>query len=181
MRLAARGFTLIEILVVIFIIGLIAASVALSLSEEQGAYKEAQIFLQAVDFEAEYAALNGEVIGMFAEPRESQDGLLKQWCYHWKTLREGDWQDLPEDTLAEHCMEAGLQWDLVIEGKAYRYDPELEKQPPVLLFSPSGEATPVEMAIFTEGATSEAQRIEIDMMGTTHWRNEEDEEKRRAR
>lgn len=179
-----RGFTLIEILVVVFIIGLTASMVALSIGDrkdETGTRKEALAFLQAVDFVSEYAALNGEMVGLFIQPKESSDTASKQWCYRWQRLREGGWTDLPEDTVGEHCMEEGLQWDLVVEGHIWAYEPDLEVQPPVLIFSPSGESTPVEMAIFAQGDSEGSQRIEIDLMGVTHWRNQEEEEKRDGR
>jgi len=161
-----QGFTLIEILVVVFIIGLTAGMVALSVGDrknETGAPKEAALLIQAMDFVSEYAALNGEMVGLFIQPKESSDSLTKQWCYHWQRLREGGWTDLPEDTLSEHCMEEALQWDLVVEGHVWAYEPDLEVQPPVVVFSPSGESTEAEMAIFTPGESDSAQRIEIDL------------------
>ena len=176
-----QGFTLIEILVVVFIIGLTAGMVALTVGDrksETGAPKEAALLVQAVDFVSEYATLNGEVVALFIQPKEASDSLGKQWCYHWKRLREGGWTDLPEDTLDEHCMDESVQWDLTVEGHVWTYDEDLEVQPPVLVFSPSGESTEVEMAIFESGDADNTQRIEIDLMGTIHWLNQEEDEKR---
>lgn len=74
-------------------------------------------------------------------------------------------------------MAENLQWELVIEGRLYNYDPDLETQPPVLVFSPSGEATPVTMSLFESGAGSDPQHIEIDMMGSSQWREAEEARK----
>lgn len=179
---SVQGFTLIEIMIVVFIIGLMAAVITLSIGEDKSKAPprvEAQAFMQAVDFISEFAALNGEVVGMFITPHESSDSLGKYWCYSWQRYRDNGWSNLPEDSLSEHCMAPNVQWELVIEGHLYVYDPDLEFHPPVLVFSPSGEATPVEMAIFEQGdSTTEPQHIEIDLMGSTHWREQDEARKR---
>jgi general secretion pathway protein H len=178
-----QGFTLIEILIVAFIIGMTASLIALSIGDDKtdkAPFKEAQELILAIGFASEHAALNGEVIGMFIAPKETKDSLQQQWCYRWQRLRDNLWGEMPEDTLAEHCMSETVQWELEMEGRLYVYDPDLEIQPPVLVFSPSGEATPVEMAIFEPGATttSEAQHIEIDMMGNSRWPEQEKQDGR---
>lgn len=174
---SSRGFTLIEIMIVTLIIGMTASLIALSMNDsknEKGPYKEAQTLMQTIDFVGEYAALNGDIIGMFVAPKETEDSLGKRWCYSWKRMRDGAWGSMPEDTLKEHCMDDRVQWELVVEGHMYVYDPDLEVQPPVLVFSPSGEATPVEMGMFEQGTTTtEAQHIEIDMMGNARWPEQE--------
>ncbi|GGY86842.1 putative type II secretion system protein H [Cellvibrio zantedeschiae] len=179
---SVRGFTLIEIMIVVFIIGLMATVITLSVGEDKSKAAprlEAQAFMQAVGFVSEFAALNGEVVAMFISPRESSDSLGKYWCYNWQRYRDNAWVKLPEDSLSEHCMDERVQWELVVEGHLYTYDPDLETQPPVLVFSPSGEATPVEMALFEQGTgtNTEAQHIEIDMMGNSHWREEDEAQK----
>lgn len=179
-----EGFTLIEILIVMVIIAFSISIVTLSIGgnkDESGTRKEAQAFLQAADFAEEDAILNGNIIGMFLRPQVTEDAGAKAWCYNWLRYRDNSWQPMPEETLSEHCMPANMQWDLVIEGRLYTYDPELEVQPPVLVFSPSGETTAVEMAIFEHGTASEPQRIEIDLIGNVHWRNLEEEEKRNGK
>lgn len=177
LRTSVSGFTLIEIMIVVFIIGLMAAVISLSMGEDKSKAAprvEAQTLMQAIGFAGEYAALNGEVVAMFITPHESSDSLGKYWCYHWQRYRDNGWVNLPQDSLTEHCMTENLQWELVIEGHLYVYDPDLEIQPPVIVFSPSGEATPAEMALFEQGAAGEPQHIEIDLMGNTHWREEEE-------
>lgn len=173
-----------EIMIVVFIIGLTVSLMSLSVGDsrqDNAAYKEAAAFMQAVEFIGEQTVLNGELIAMFIAPKDSEEGLAKQWCYRWQRFLDGAWRDLAEDTLSEHCMVDNMQWEIIQEGKTYEYDPNLEIQPPVLVFSPSGETTPAEMAIFESGATTEAQRIEIDLVGGIRWINIEEKEVRRGR
>lgn len=179
-RTLQQGFTLIEILIVVFIIGLMAGMISLSLGSDKkdnAPYREAQALMQAVDFVSEYAALNGEVLAMFISPRESETGGTS-WCYRWQRFRDNSWSDLADGSLSEHCMPDTVQWELVTEGHLYNYDPDLEIQPPVLVFAPGGDATPVEISLFEPSSGSEPQHIEIDMMGASHWR-EQDEAKLR--
>jgi len=181
-RQQQRGFTLIEMLIVMVIIGFSISIVALSIgkpADEEGLVKEARLLMTAIDFVSEQAVLNGEIIAMFVQPKEEEEG--KRWCYRWQRYRDGGWQALPDDTLKEYCMPANVQWDLVVEGRVWAYDPELNPQPPLLFFAPSSETTPVEMAIFERGSDMPAQRIEIDMMGNAHWRNQEEADKDNGR
>lgn len=171
-----QGFTLIEILIVVFIIGLTASVISISIGDDKkdsAPYQEAQALLQAFAFVNEHTVLNGEIIALFVNQQESEDALNQRWCYSWKRLRDNVWSEMPEDILPEHCMAETVVWELVIEGRIYVYDPDLETQPPLLVFSPSGEATPVEMALFESIAKSSdgksAQHIEIDMMGNSRW------------
>jgi general secretion pathway protein H len=184
----AKGFTLIEIIAVIVIIGLMAAMISVSMGGKTAANPtrhEAQLFMQAADFVAEQAVLNGEVIGMFVELRDSEDSTAKQWCYRWQLFRDEAWHDLPEDSLSEHCLPDDMQWDLSIEGHLFAYEPELEVQLPALVWSPSGESTPLEMKFYENsshvnaGTKSEVQHIEIDMMGNIEWLELNEENERR--
>ncbi|RYY03869.1 MAG: type II secretion system protein [Gammaproteobacteria bacterium] len=182
MKRSMQGFTLIEIMIVALIIGMTASLIAISIGDnkaDKAPKTEAEAFVHAVDFVSEYAALNGEVIGMFAVPKNTEDSLGKKWCYDWKRNRANEWVALPEDSLVEHCMAESVQWEMVIEGHVYVYDPDLEIQPPTLVFSPSGETTAVEMSMFEEGTTNtETQHIQIDLMGGICWpEGEKDQDK----
>lgn len=183
-RGAGAGFTLIEMLIVMVIIGFSISVISLSIgksSETDVARSEAQQLLQALDFVGEQAVLNGELIAMFVTTRPTEDGLNKRWCYSWQRWRDRHWSALPEETLTEHCLPEAVQWDIVIEGKPYIYDPDIKPPKPVLSFAPSGETNALDMAIFERGSDSPAQRIEIDLMGNLHWRNQEEEERRNGR
>lgn len=177
---AQSGFTLLELMVVILIIGLglSVISVAIGKDEVSAVRTETETFISKAGFVAEQAVLNREIVGLFIEPRSSTESTDNQWCYRWQRFRNNNWQDANEN-LTEHCLPVTVQLDLVIENELYEFDPELDIQPPVLVFYPSGEATLFEMALFpaTSGALREEdiQRIEINMMGELQWLNRERE------
>lgn len=164
----SQGFTLIEILAVIIIIGLITSIVSLNVDrgdDDTGPRKEAQTLRQALDFVSDFSVLNGEIVGMFVEPKTVEGSLGRQWCYHWQRFRSERWEDMPKDTLSEHCMAETIQLDLLVEGKLVLYDEDLEVQPPVLVWSPSGESTPIEITLYENGSSSEKKVIVVGMMG----------------
>lgn len=174
------GFTLLEIMVVILILGLSLGVVSLSVGGDDGAsatQKEAENFMLTANFVAEQTVLNSQIIGLFFEPRNSAGSIDVQWCYRWQQRRDQSWQELSE-SLGEHCLSPQIKVEMIVEDEPYEHDPDLTPTPPVLVFYPSGESTPFELAIFRAegGFTDEEtiQRIEVDMVGTIRWLNREE-------
>ena len=169
------GFTLLEIMVVILILGFALGVVSLSVGGDDGAsaaHKEAEDFMLTANFVAEQTVLNSQIIGLFFEPRNAADSIDVQWCYRWQQRRDNTWQEI--SSLPEHCLPTILQVEMIVEDEPYEHDPDLTPTPPVLVFYPSGESTPFELAIFESqgGFTEEEtiQRIEVDMMSDVRWR-----------
>lgn len=167
-------------MIVVFIIGLMAGLISLSMSDDKSKTPprlEAQALIQAIGFASEFAVLNGEMVALFINRKPSEDSASDIWCYDWRRYRDGNWGVFAADSLSEHCLDERVQWELIVEGQAYNFDPDLEVQPPVLVFSPSGEATAVEMALFDQTGSENTQHIDIDLMGNSRWR-EDDAQKR---
>lgn len=180
-RVRQSGFTLIELMVVVLIMGLGLGLVALSVGRDGStmARDEAEQFMLRADFVAEQVVLNSEVIGLFVEPRDVINSSDYQWCYRWQRLRNNSWEEL-SDALEERCLPSALQVEMVVENEPYEYDPEVDTPTPVVVFYPSGESTVFELAIYDAdqrltGTQDAIQRIEIDMMGTLRWVNREAE------
>jgi general secretion pathway protein H len=82
-RLRQRGFSLIEILVVLFIIGIAVTAVSLSVGGDDGVSitrKQTEDFMLASRFVSEQAVLSNEIVGLFVEPQQrvGSHGLI--WC-----------------------------------------------------------------------------------------------------
>lgn len=174
------GFTLLELMVVVLIMGLGLGLISLAMSRGGAsvARAEAEQFMLRASFVSEEVVLNNQIIGLFFEPRDLAGSTDREWCYSWQRFRGGNWDEL--EALSEYCLPVTLQVDILVENEAYQYDPELDTQPPVVVFYPSGESTLFEIAIFESGrgAAVEAeavQRIQIDMMGRLRWLNREAE------
>jgi general secretion pathway protein H len=176
-----RGFTLLELMVVVLIMGMGLGLIAISMGRDgaSASREEAEEFMRRVSFVAEQVVLNSEVIGLFVEPRSLSNSLDNSWCFRWQRFRSNAWGEIT-DGLEEHCLPVSLEVDMVVEDEPYEYDPELETQPPVLVFYPSGEATEFEIAIYERAQFDSSngdtvQRVQIDMMGQLRWLNREAE------
>jgi general secretion pathway protein H len=185
-----RGFTLIEIIFVVFIIGMAVSVISISVGGNAAAdmtRKEAEEFMMQAGYIAEQSVLKGETHGLFVEPRPAQDiDGQEQWCYQWRRVRDRQWQDLPE--LTQHCLAEGQVIEFVVEDELWEFDPELEYQDPVMGFFPSGDGSgKIEIVISTDqlqtGDPAETEEFELDLTGELHWVSEEKriEEEQRGR
>ncbi|MDO3388724.1 type II secretion system minor pseudopilin GspH [Gilvimarinus sp. SDUM040013] len=168
-----KGFTLIEIMIVVMIIGLSAGMATLAFTPDDTSRLEeaADKFLLQTEFVAEQTTLTGEVIGLFVRPTQSREG--EQWCYRWRRFRNSSWQPV-SDFLPDQCLQPDMGVEMIVEGEEYEYDPNLTSPEPVMIFYPSGEATPLEIALFAQfDSEQDVQRLEVDMMGRVRWLNRE--------
>lgn len=173
MRSIPRGFTLIEIMVVVLIIGLSAGMVSLAFSPDKAGEleKATDKFLLQIEFVAEQTVLTGEVIGLFMQPVQDRDG--ERWCYRWRRFRNSSWQSVSE-YLPDQCFPSQAGVEIIVEDEPYEYDPDTTSPRPVLIFYPSGEANRFEIALFPLfDNDQEVQRLEVDMMGQVRWLNRE--------
>lgn len=180
MKPSERGFTLIEIIIVVFIIGMAVGAISIAVGGDEAAdltRKEAESFILQGSYIAEQSVLKGETHGLFVELRPAQNvDSGEQWCYQWRRVRDRQWQDLPE--LEQHCLPEQLAIEFVIDEELWEYDPELEYQEPVMGFFPSGDGSgEVEISIFANelqaNAEVEPELFKLDMIGELHWVSEE--------
>lgn len=174
-----QGFTLIEIIVVVFIIGMAVGVISISVGGNAAAdqvRKEAEEFMLQTAYIAEQTILKGENYGLFVDLRPAQDfDGEEQWCYRWRRVRDRQWQDIPE--LNQHCLAEGLGIEFRIEKSEWEYDPELEYPDPVIAFYAGDVSAEAEIAIFSNSAMSdraETQNFKLDLNGEIHWLNEEE-------
>jgi len=183
MRTRQQGFTLIEIMVVVLLIGLVLAAVSLAVggkSEQEQARVAAEELVLEANYLIEQAVLKGETYGLFVAlqaPALERKSASAVWCYQWQRVRDHHWDPLPELPEAK-CLDEGLVLEVSVDGRKWKYDPKLEYQDPVLGFFPSGDASgDIEMAIFAQNSATtddrQVQHIAINPLGELHWRNQE--------
>ncbi|TLY61080.1 MAG: type II secretion system protein GspH [Gammaproteobacteria bacterium] len=162
MRLIARqrGFTLIEILVVVVIIGVIAAGVVLSVSltgRDNELEKEGNRLLTLVNYAREQAELQTRDYGL----------LLQQDGYEFVAydVRRGGWRSVFEDdALRERKLPDGLDLKLVVEGRPVvlrRPSDAKDKTPQVVIFA-NGDLTSFEITVEREGGVRSITVVQDD-------------------
>lgn len=104
-RPSSRGFTLIEILVVIAILAIATGAVALAYttSDRDAATREARRFAGALEHAAARAQARGQTLGASAEGNA--------WRFWQRDAESGQWQVLaaPDDVLAARTLPEGMR------------------------------------------------------------------------
>src|SRR5690606_10509350 len=131
----ARGFTLIEILVVVAIVGVLALALTLSISASTDRQLEgaAERFSALLGHACEQAELRGREIGV----------TLGAEGYAFMRLDGDAWQALANDgELRARQWPQGVSIDLAREGRPLRLAPVEKEMAPQLVCFSSGELTP---------------------------------------
>jgi len=152
---AARGFTLIEILVVVVIIAIVASVAVISvnaLGRDTEIADETRRLVGLIGLVREQAEMEGRDYGLRLE-EERYDFMLHD-------VRGDQWQVIEEDRLLRsRDLPPGLQLRLRLEGRevVLRPPPDRKKpRPPQILMLSSGDLTAFEMRIQREDSDHEA-------------------------
>ncbi len=167
-------------MVVLLIIGMIFGMATLSMrgGGSSELEEETEQFMLRARFVSEQAVLNRNLAALFVEPEQRQGSMDLRWCYEWRRWLDQSWQPVT-DSLERQCLPTGIQIEILVEEQPWEYDPTEAPAKPVLIFYPSGEATPFELALAPAGIdrNPEAiQRVQVDLMGRILWLNREEAE-----
>ncbi|MGQ9426930.1 type II secretion system minor pseudopilin GspH [Gilvimarinus sp. F26214L] len=178
----ARGFSLIELLVVIFIIGLLIGTVSLSVniggSPEEQIETESQRLLEYSRLAEDRAVLTGEPIGLVLIEPDLEPG----WRYRWQSYRGGVWVEAGPPLEAAQLPE-NLEVSLEVEGELVNFsrieqredDDEDEPPLPSIVFYPGGEVTPFQLTLFDAEAVEEQRVLTSELRGRVEIVDDEDE------
>ncbi len=140
LRLAvARGFSLIELLVVVVIVGVIALAATLSIvgGAQRQLQREAERFQALAGQACEQAELGGREIGI----------VVASTGYSFLLLAGSDWQDFPDDAeLRRRSWSDGMRVELSREGRGVDLSAATGTTPEIVCFS-SGELTPFALTL----------------------------------
>lgn len=170
-RASASGFTLIEILVVLIVVGLLAALAVLNLGggsqqrEMENHVREMFLLMQTA---SEQAVLNNKELGL----------LLEEGSYRFVTLNEqaNEWAQPGERMFRQRSFPDWLLATEFIESDTPRLASEEDRLRPDIVFFSSGETTPFEVE-FTIGSDSSYMHVlASDGISPLEWRRPGDDE-----
>lgn len=175
-----RGFTLIEILVVMVVIGLMAAIAVVNLGggsqQRELENKSRELFL-LMQTASEQAVLNNQELGVRLE--ESEDTGNDQYRFLAYDDLNDKWQPQGERLFAPRHMPRWLVWRPIIEDDVPKLaassntqnsgDDDQDNPRPDIVFFSSGEITPFELELSNVSDKDRAFLIQSDGVNGLTW------------
>lgn len=176
MRARQAGFSLLELMAVIFVIGLSLGMVSLTVSgggPRNELIDEVEKFMGVAQFASEKAILSGEAIGLKLEPplwqtQRGQDPDDVGWRYQWVTDGSEGWQNIPN--LPPVNLPPSIRLTVEIDETLWNYADQLDRTTPVAAYYSSGDVTVIAIEWTDEREPGFSQNVEVDENGELVWR-----------
>ncbi len=169
-RSRAAGFTLIEILVVLVVIGLLAALAVFTMagsSQQRELENEVRELFLLMQTASEQAVLNNQELGLRLEEGEYQFVAFED--------QTGDWKASGERMFRARELPDWVTVTEFIENDAPRLASAEDRLRPDVVFFSSGETTPFELE-FTLGSSTETTHVlASDGVSPMEWRKPGDD------
>lgn len=149
LRGRARGFTLLEVLVVVVIMAIVTAATLLSVGlvgDDREISREAERLVALVDLAGEEALLEGRELGLLIEPGQYRFFMFEAQSNRWLPLENDDLlktRELPEGGRFELAIEGR---EVVLRAHAQKDEAEEDFAPQIMILS-SGAMTPFEIEL----------------------------------
>ena len=168
-----RGFSLLELLLTLVIIGLIVSMAGLSVSSGRRPYQieaAARHFADVAEYALDEAQLRGTDMGMLLEMHASREETV--YSYRWLQRAGNVWRVAPfdEDAYGRRDLPAGVEVVLEMEESETELIDERDReeglQPaPQVIFYASGETTPGVMSWLDRESGELLWELEWDLIG----------------
>jgi len=151
-----RGFTLLELLVVVVIIGILTSLMALSMTpDNRSTQMESRRFYEVLQAAREQAVLFNQDLGV--ELRGNTYRVL-----NWQAQQ---WWSLDADIFSEYALPDNLAQTLWLNGLAYKdFQDDSDKAQPQILLYATGETTPFEWTL-NDPAENSQWRLSANPLG----------------
>lgn len=160
-RIPAGGFTLLEVLVVVAIIGIVLTFAVLAIGGDRRAEeleRESRQFAELLRLAEEQAVLRGEEWAVQIAPEQ----------YRFLLYGDKGWQILDGDELFRtRELAEDTRLELEIEGRDVELETSEDPKPTLIILS-SGEASPF-IARFSAAATEARYQVTADARGDIRW------------
>ena len=172
-RTSLQGFSLLELLLVLVIVGLIVSLAGLSVSSGSRPYiveGSVRVFADVAEYAMDEAQLTGSDMGLLF--RQQRGGETDSYSYEWLQRQVSGWEPLPleQDAFAARTFPPQLELRLEVEdgvaelvaGSAEAAEGQL--QPQVIFYS-SGETTPGILTLVDASSGHILWAVEWDLLG----------------
>lgn len=175
MRRLQAGFSLLELMAVIFVIGLSLGMVSLTVSTgtaKSDVWDEIEKFMGIAQFASEKAILSGEAMGLKIEPplwqvQRGQDPDEVGWRYRWVTNSSEGWQEIPN--LPPVSLPPSMRLMIEVDDTLWDYENQLDRTVPVAAYYSSGDVTLISIEWTDEREPGFVQHIEVNESGQLVW------------